>query len=100
MMPVKLKAIVLNAPNEDSHPASIRVYANTGNLDFGDAESREPHQRFEIEQNGEEKVLPLKPIKFGTVNKVTIFIESNHGGETSKIHNLSFMGLTKSATEV
>ncbi|KAI9183043.1 hypothetical protein H9P43_003959 [Blastocladiella emersonii ATCC 22665] len=95
---VKLKAIALRAPLDESAPAEMRAFINVDGIDFDAAESTEPTQAWDlvapadIQASGEGDVVeyPTKLTKFGALRSLTLFIPRNFGADTSV---LRFIGL-------
>eukprot|EP00607_Mallomonas_marina_P002900 CAMPEP_0182430064 /NCGR_PEP_ID=MMETSP1167-20130531/36485_1 /TAXON_ID=2988 /ORGANISM="Mallomonas Sp, Strain CCMP3275" /LENGTH=144 /DNA_ID=CAMNT_0024614675 /DNA_START=72 /DNA_END=503 /DNA_ORIENTATION=+ len=82
---VRLHAISIIAPGDDSAPTGIKLFTNLSSPGFSDAEDLEPAQILNV---GPDDFLPgnkigVKIVKFQQVNSLSIFIEENNGEEFS-----------------
>jgi len=83
---VRVRSIVLRTTNSSQGPKLIKLLTNRPAVGFEDVESQdEPavDQVIEISEDTvkEGKHIPLRFVRFQTVNTLHIFVSSNHGGE-------------------
>jgi len=90
MQPVKIHSVQITGPHGKS-PKTVKVFANTLTLDFDKAESTEPIQTLDFENN---PLQNLKFVKFQNVKAITFFVENNcEGGEQTVIDELKLYGM-------
>jgi hypothetical protein len=90
---IKLKSISLLGFNDETTPNIMKVFINNDQIDFSNVNDIEPTQKWNLVENVTEGNLPEYPTKitlFSNVRSLTIYIESNFGGDTTKI---SYIGL-------
>lgn len=100
---VKLHSLKISAP-EDSGPKTLKLFINQPRtLDFDQADTCEPVQILELKPedlNGE-KLIPLRYVKFQSVQNLQIFVKDNQTGtETTRINHLAIIGSTISMTNM
>ena len=92
----KINAIVIKGPADGSGPKSIKLYANRPSFGFSDVGSVPPSQEIELtdaQLAGE--AVSLKFVKFQSVVYLSIFVESNQGGEeVTKVSKIQAIGST------
>lgn len=102
---VKLKGIIIAAENGETHPASVAIFKNRSYMTFDDANvgplrillsfyiQAAPDQCLELHEdpNGE-ITYPLKVMKFGSVQHLSLHFKTNFGGETTRIHYIGLRG--------
>ncbi|KAF9895526.1 Thioredoxin-like protein 1, partial [Lobosporangium transversale] len=84
-------------------PKTIKLYVNRVTLGFDDVESVEETQKIELTEKDYEGngLIPLRFVKFQSVNKVILFVEDNLGDEdTTKIQQLTFIGNSLEGTDM
>ncbi|VDL18646.1 unnamed protein product [Hymenolepis diminuta] len=76
---VKLKGIIIAAENGETHPASVAIFKNRFYMTFDDANAA-PDQCLELHEdpNGE-ITYPLKVMKFGSVQHLSLHFKTNFG---------------------
>jgi hypothetical protein len=89
---VKLRSLLLKSGPGDQTPAKVALFANIDNLDFSDAQDKEPLQQFDVAVGREVGEYPLKPAKFPNVSTVTLFFPASQGAETTRIYYIGFLG--------
>nr|CDS28130.1 expressed protein [Hymenolepis microstoma] len=89
---IKLKGIIIAGENGETHPASVAIFKNRSYMTFDDT-SAEPDQVLELHEdpNGE-ITYPLKVLKFGSVQHLSLHFRTNFGGETTRIHYIGLRG--------
>jgi len=88
---VKLKGIIIVAPDDETHPNRIRLYKNRPHMTFDDTQG-ESVQEFHLSRDPTGLLeYPLKPVNFSSVNHLTIHIPSNFGGDDET--KLCYIGL-------
>jgi len=87
---VKLKGIIMCAPDDESHPARIRLFKNRPHMTFDDTRS-EAVQEFELQRDPTGCLeYPTKVVSFSSVSHLTIHIPTNFGNDTT---SLCYIGL-------
>ncbi|KAH9972739.1 DUF1000-domain-containing protein [Lactifluus volemus] len=89
---VKLRSLLLKSGPGEQTPAKVALFANIDNLDFSDAQDKEPLQQFDVAIGREVGEYPLKPAKFPNVSTVTLFFPASQGAETTQIYYIGFLG--------
>ncbi|RHZ77058.1 hypothetical protein Glove_186g143 [Diversispora epigaea] len=92
---VKLHSLKIVPKDIDHAPKTIKLYVNRLNLGFDETDSIEETQLLEltIEDYEEEKIIPLRFVKFQSVTTLVIFVQDNIGDEeTTIIKELKFIG--------
>ncbi|VDN97904.1 unnamed protein product [Rodentolepis nana] len=76
---IKLKGIIVAGENGETHPASVSIFKNRSYMTFDDSNA-EPDQVLELHEdpNGE-ITYPLKVMKFGSVQHLSLHFKSNFG---------------------
>ncbi|XP_061223048.1 thioredoxin-like protein 1, partial [Neopsephotus bourkii] len=102
--PVRLYSMRLQGPDNGQGPRSLKLFTNLPrSMDFAEAERSEPTQALELrpEDIREAGSIPLRYVKFQHVNSVTLFVQSNHGGEeTTRVTYVTFIGTPVQATNM
>jgi hypothetical protein len=94
---VRLHAIVIKGPADGSGPRTVKLFANRPSMGFSDVSTVQPAQELQLSaaQLAAGEPLPLRMVKFNAVNLLTVFIESNQGGEeTTRVSKLVLVGTT------
>ncbi|KAI6171499.1 putative thioredoxin [Aphelenchoides bicaudatus] len=88
--PVKIHSIQVGGPNGKA-PKSVKIFANIPQtLDFDKAQSSEPIQTLDFEENA---LQGLKFVKFQNVKNLLLFVENNvEGGDVTAINELKLYG--------
>jgi thiol-disulfide isomerase/thioredoxin len=96
MQAVKLHTMQIIAPTDGRAPKTVKLFINQPQtLDFDTAEQSKPLQEFTLTEESvlEDSKIPLSFVKFQNVQKLTIFVQDNQGGEeTSAIRYLGLYG--------
>ncbi|XP_076463351.1 PITH domain-containing protein 1-like [Babylonia areolata] len=80
---VKLKGIILIGDNDDSHPATMRLFKNKPGMTFDDT-GMAPEQEFELHPDPEGVLeYNTKVARFNNVNHLSIHIPRNFGSAES-----------------
>ncbi|KAH0483728.1 MAG: hypothetical protein KVP17_005219 [Porospora cf. gigantea B] len=96
--PVRVYALRIVCPEEavkgGFSPESVKVFANTMNLDFQSAEESHPTQELELaaDQLLEGTQIPLRFAKFQHVTHMTLFFESSTGADVLRIGHIEAIG--------
>lgn len=93
---VKLGALNVVAPQNDTAPVEMKIFINQPNMGFSDAESSECVQALSLgpEDVTANSLTMLNFLKFQAVLSVQIFVESNNGGDFTALSQLQFFGKT------
>ena len=99
---IKLSKIILKVPNDDFRPSSLALFINCPSLDFSDAETMAPAQRFELGAPNEsgEIELPVKIVKFIRCPSLQLFFSANEGEDTTKIERIQLLGKVIQAADM
>lgn len=91
---VKLKHLKLTAPGGETAPTVVKVFINTTDLGFDEAEDLKPTQTLQLteQQLCGDSVVELEFVKFQYVSDVTLFVAENNGGDTTVLSSLRFFG--------
>jgi len=95
---VKIRTISLKTSNTSQAPREIKLLINRPSLAFDDVEDAEANQFAQVltltgEQVSEGKPIPLRFVKFQSVNSLHIFVASNQGNEDkTRIDSLDMFG--------
>lgn len=103
MQPIKLNALVIQAPGENG-PKNIRLFINqTRTLDFDSAEKNQSVQDLELkpEDLKDNTLIKLKYVKFQNVQNITLFVSNNqNSSDKTVISYLKFIGSPVSVTNM
>ena len=69
------------------------------NMGFSDCEDFPPTLTIHLEPSGQ-TVFPLSATKFSRVDTLTIFVQDNHGAETSTLSRIRLSGTTMDGIDV
>ncbi|KAI9229510.1 MAG: PITH domain-containing protein [Piptocephalis tieghemiana] len=84
-------------------PKTIKLYANRLSLSFEEALDIEPTQTLHLKEKDlvDSLVIPLRFVKFQSVNDLVVFIEDNQNGEeTSVLKRIEFYGSPVNTTDM
>jgi len=101
--PIKIHSLCFQAPTDGRAPQTVKLYANTRDMDFQSVDSAPATQEITLqaEDIAGDKLIPLRFVKFQSVTSITIFVENNQGGEpTTAIQRVRFVGQTQAATNM
>ncbi|BAM38951.1 conserved thioredoxin-like protein [Theileria orientalis strain Shintoku] len=106
MNPVKLHSMIVkglpDGVSSGTAPKTLRLFINSENLDFQDAESEPCTQELTLEKTHVEtgqKVL-LRYVRFQNVNSLAIFIADNYGNDTTKVAHIGLYGTTATSSKI
>jgi len=89
---VKLKGIIIVAPEDDSHPGRMRLFKNQPNMSFDDVRA-ESLQEFELHRDPSGLLeYPTKIVSFSSVNHLTIHFPTNFGNDITQICYIGLRG--------
>ena len=99
---VRLSAISVKAPADDSAPTSLRLYSNLSNPGFTDIEDLEMAQAISLTLSDLDsgRKIALKPVKFQRVTALTVFVPENGGEEFTSLSALKLYGFTLDGLDV
>jgi hypothetical protein len=94
---VHIRQIAFQAPQDESCPNTIKLFINQeAGMDFDDASNAIPTEIISLSQHDANpknpKLFNVKLTKFRNVSSLTIFIEDNHGHETTKLYSVRVGG--------
>lgn len=102
---VRVRSISIQTKEPLSGPKKIKLFINKPSLGFEDVEDAEEPEASQIVELAEDVVkdgkrIPLRFVRFQSVNSLHIFVSSNHGGEDeTRIDALDFFGLPVQVTK-
>jgi len=89
---LKLKGIILVAPDSECHPQRMRLYKNQPNMTFDDTRC-EAVQEFELYRDPTGLIeYPTKVVSFSSINHLTIHFPTNFGDESTHICYIGLRG--------
>lgn len=89
---IKLKAIKLIGPDDNSHPKKMKLFKNRPKMTFDDVGAK-PDQEFELERDLTGSIeYSTKVVCFNSVNHLSIYFPSNFGEETSRLYYIGLRG--------
>ncbi|EKM55798.1 uncharacterized protein PHACADRAFT_195847 [Phanerochaete carnosa HHB-10118-sp] len=101
---VRIRALIIKSAGEpEQRPRRIKLFINRPTLGFEDAtDAREPEaaQIIELtdEQVAEGKRIPLRFVRFQSVNSLHIFVETNGGDDATRIDAVDVIGVQAQGT--
>lgn len=104
--PVKISGFRLTGVAEESAPSTIRLFTNQPHIGFGEAEDSPSTQDFAVgpqECNllaAKDVAIPVKFVKFQSVNNLEIFIGENGGDELTKLKHLEIFGCPAEQSDI
>ncbi|KZT29304.1 DUF1000-domain-containing protein [Neolentinus lepideus HHB14362 ss-1] len=102
---VRVRSIVIKSTNASQAPQEIKILVNRSSVGFEDVQdAKEPEiaQALNLteEQVTEGQQIPLRFVRFQTVNSIHIFVASNHGGEDeTRIDAVDILGVPVETTK-
>eukprot|EP00428_Durinskia_dybowskii_P075234 CAMPEP_0170392716 /NCGR_PEP_ID=MMETSP0117_2-20130122/20340_1 /TAXON_ID=400756 /ORGANISM="Durinskia baltica, Strain CSIRO CS-38" /LENGTH=163 /DNA_ID=CAMNT_0010648871 /DNA_START=36 /DNA_END=527 /DNA_ORIENTATION=+ len=99
----KLSSIAFGVPGDSSCPATVKLFANINNLGFSEASEQPPTQQILLNPSDGPSgmvTVNLQAAKWQRVESLTIFIEDNHGNDTTYLHALRVFGTPIHGTNV
>lgn len=102
---VRIKALRVHSREPSQGPLVIKILVNQPSIGFEDVEDGQESGVAQVIRLSEEdirigKQIPLRFVRFQSVNSLHLFVTSNHGGsDRTRIDELDFFGsLAQSAT--
>ncbi|TDH73602.1 hypothetical protein CCR75_008456 [Bremia lactucae] len=94
---VSIKSICISGSAGDgNHPKAIKMFTNRSDMDFSNVNELQAQQKLElIEDDTGNLYYPLQMRKFQGVSSLTLFVESNYGGDKTKIYYIGIKGESK-----
>ncbi|KAJ1670024.1 hypothetical protein GGF38_001814 [Coemansia sp. RSA 25] len=90
---VKLKSIFVWGGAGDEAPQSIRVFANSNNLDFDNVAGATPTQEWDLVRGARAPVeYPVRPAKFASVRCLTLHLPRSFADDALRLCYLAFRG--------
>ena len=91
---VKLSALKIQCPNAESAPTSVKLFINTTELGFDDAEEKKATEMIELDPQAlvSGAVIPLTFVRYQFVDNISVFIPENNGDDITSISYLGFLG--------
>ena len=92
---VKLSALKIQCPNIDSAPTSVKLFINTTEMGFDDAEDKKPTEVITLDPEacvGSGATIPLTFVRYQFVDNISVFIPENNGDDITSISYLGFLG--------
>jgi len=100
---VKLHSLSVLAVDGDRAPKTLKIFTNKHAMDFQSAESTPAVQELDLSADDVEKgtLIPLKFVKFQSVNSVTFFLVDNQtGAETTAVKYIRLIGTPVQSTNM
>ena len=95
---VKLRSFCIVGGGNGDAPSRVKLFVNSDNLDFSDAEDRKAAQEFDLVEDFEGELwYKVNRNKFQNINSLCIYIPDNHEGDKTTI---SYIGLKGEGTGV
>lgn len=89
---VKLKGIIIVAPDDDCHPGRMRLFKNRPHMTFDDTQV-EAVQEFELHRDPTGLLeYPAKPVSFSSVSHLSIHFPTNFGNDTTTVCYIGLRG--------
>jgi hypothetical protein len=89
---IKLKGIILVAPEDDSHPHRMRLFKNQPNMCFDDVRA-EALQEYELHRDPSGLLeYPTKVTSFSSVSHLTIHFPTNFGNDVTQLCYIGLRG--------
>lgn len=104
--PVKLHSIIVKGLPDGvasgTAPKTLRLFINSENLDFQDAESDPCTQEMTLERSHVEtgEKLLLRYVRFQNVNSLAVFVADNYGGDCTKVAYVGLYGSLASSSKI
>jgi hypothetical protein len=91
---VHIRTISFYSKGGDQCPSTIKLFVNCKAVDFDDVEDQKATEVIQLtQQQGEQgKPINLKYVNFRNVVSLTIFVQENHGGDTTILNGIKMMG--------
>ncbi|CEM09955.1 unnamed protein product [Vitrella brassicaformis CCMP3155] len=91
--PVRITGIRIDADAEDgTAPQTIKIFRDQPSLGFIEAESDTPTEQLALTTEQLGTVRPLRAPRFTNVTQICVFVEDNHGADTTRINKLELLG--------
>ncbi|KAF7796793.1 hypothetical protein EIP86_007977 [Pleurotus ostreatoroseus] len=95
---VRIRSIVLKSTVSDQQPRLIKLFINRPTLGFSDVEDAKEPDAAQIIELTEEQVtqgkrIPLRYVRFQSVNSLHIFVATNAGDEQTRIDAVDVFGV-------
>jgi len=89
---VKLKGIIIVAPDDDSHPGRMRLFKNRPHMTFDDCRG-EAVQEYELHRDPTGLLeYPTKVVSFSSVHHLTIHFPTNFGTDCTQVCYIGLRG--------
>eukprot|EP01038_Epipyxis_sp_PR26KG_P004461 gene4461-6309_t len=99
---VKISKLKLGLPADESRPKSLLLFANKFNLDFAEALDTPPTQVVTLPEGStfESIIIDLQPVKWKSVDMISLLIVDNYGAPFTSLVSLSVFGIPLNGTNV
>eukprot|EP00826_Nyctotherus_ovalis_P051891 TRINITY_DN6515_c0_g1_i2.p2 TRINITY_DN6515_c0_g1~~TRINITY_DN6515_c0_g1_i2.p2 ORF type:complete len:160 (+),score=47.94 TRINITY_DN6515_c0_g1_i2:47-526(+) len=97
---VKVHHLRIKAKDDGTGPRKVKVFSNRINMGFSDAEEQKADQEFTLMPKDYSTDIELKYVKFQRVDRLTIFVEDNHGAPKTVIQKLEVWGCAGKGTNL
>jgi PITH domain len=89
---VKLKAIKIIGPNDDTHPKKLKIFKNRPKMTFDDVTAK-ADQEFELEQDVTGSLeYSTKQVIFNSVYHLSLYFPTNFGEDVTRIYYIGLRG--------
>jgi len=90
---VTLKSLIVRGEEGESHPKTLKLFANRDDIDFDNADKLIPLQTIELAQDRRGDIEYFTTLaKFQNLHNVTLYFSDNFGGQISKLFYIGLAG--------
>eukprot|EP00943_MAST-04B_sp_MAST-4B-sp1_P007838 g7838.t1 len=91
---VKLSALKIQCPSVESAPTSIKLFINTTEMGFDDAEEKKATEVLSLDPETLTSgvTIPLTFVRYQFVDNISVFVAENNGDDVTSISYLGFLG--------
>lgn len=99
---VKIHSLRISGPDDGRAPKAVKLFVNPGaSIDFSDAEGMEADQQLDLTPETLGERLELKFVKFQSVTRLAIFVESNQAeDDVSALSCIQLFGAERHTTNM
>lgn len=101
--PVKLSSIrIIGNSQDETAPQTVKVFQGKNHMGFQEAEEEEPTQELTFTAADVDKgePVPVRFVKFQSVQSLQIFVAANFGSNVTRVHRLEFLGQPAQAMDM
>eukprot|EP00746_Dinoflagellata_sp_MGD_P002301 gnl/MRDRNA2_/MRDRNA2_104464_c0_seq1.p1 gnl/MRDRNA2_/MRDRNA2_104464_c0~~gnl/MRDRNA2_/MRDRNA2_104464_c0_seq1.p1 ORF type:complete len:174 (+),score=51.59 gnl/MRDRNA2_/MRDRNA2_104464_c0_seq1:98-619(+) len=85
--------LLVDPDDAESWPQTVKLFSGSASMGFAEAESEAALETWEFpDDKGEPHAMKMGGVKFQNVTTLQIFVESNAGGDATKLRGISFFG--------